>query len=123
MKNDTQVKKFKDLCKMTAQSLLEYILIVGIASLIFVAIGPMMKRGIQSIVKVTADQLSPQNEAQQQPKITDGYLVESFSTIKLNSETTTLEAPNRIITYLFDDTTETNQESLINLGFTNRSSE
>ena len=117
----TQTKKSCCLYENLAQSLIEYVLIVGVVSLIFVAMGPYMKRAIQSIVKVTADQLRPQNEAEQQPTPETGYLVESFSASRLISETTIAEEPiNQSTGYIFNDITQRSENAVANQGFTER---
>src|SRR3990167_6310436 len=60
------------------QSLLEYVILISIVGAVLVAMGPYMKRGVQAVVKVTADQLANQEQAEQ--SVDSGYLVEAFST-------------------------------------------
>ena len=47
------------------QSIVEYIIIIGIAIVALYALGPGFRRGVQSVVKATADQLAPQQNADQ----------------------------------------------------------
>lgn len=62
-----------------AQTILEYIILVGIVAVILAAMQPLVKRGIQSIVKVTADQLGQQSNADQTVDEDKGYLLGTFS--------------------------------------------
>ena len=107
--------------KISGQSLLEYVLIVGAVSLIFVAMGPSMRRGIQSIVKVTSDELAVQNQADQTYDPNAGYLVESFSSTKLNSDTSFIEFPGGSTRRVFNENSERFGNALISEGFTDRS--
>ena len=100
------------------QSLLEYTLIVGVVSLVFVAMGPSMRRGIQSIVKVTSDGLAVQNQADQVYDPNAGYLVESFSSAKLNSDTAFRELPGGITRRIYNENSERYENALINEGLT-----
>ena len=62
------------------QSMLEYTIIVGIITVVLYYMGTSIKRGVQSLVKVTADQVGDQQNADQD--FTDyqqGYLVSSNS--------------------------------------------
>ena len=63
------------------QSILEYTIIVGIVTVVLYYIGTGMKRGVQSVVKVTADQLGNQQGADQDFNDTrQGYMQSSTST-------------------------------------------
>ena len=63
------------------QSILEYVLLVGIVTLVLVYMGTDFKRGIQSAVKVTADQLGSQTNADQEfdSSVQQSILVNSLS--------------------------------------------
>lgn len=47
------------------QSIIEYVIIIGIAVMALYAMGPSFRRGVQSVIKSTADQLAPQKNAEQ----------------------------------------------------------
>ena len=62
------------------QSILEYTIIVGIVTVVLYYMGTGIKRGVQSLVKVTADQVgSQQNSDQDFNDYSQGYLVSSGS--------------------------------------------
>ena len=62
------------------QSILEYTIIIGIVTVVLFYMGTGVKRGVQSLVKVTADQVgSQQNSDQDFNDATQGYLVSSNS--------------------------------------------
>ncbi len=48
-----------------AQTILEYTIVIGVVILIMFAMGPMMKRGIQSLIKTVADEVGIQQNADQ----------------------------------------------------------
>ena len=47
------------------QTFIEYTLLVGVLVTVLIAMTPMMRRGIQALVKVTADQVGTQQNAEQ----------------------------------------------------------
>ena len=52
--------------KTRAQTMVEYIVLIGIVTVAVFYMGPLFKRGIQSVVKVTADQIGNQQNADQE---------------------------------------------------------
>ena len=67
------------------QSILEYTMIIGILTVVLFYMGTGIKRGVQSIVKVTADQVGNQQEADQDfnnPQL--GYMVSTDSQMQGN---------------------------------------
>ena len=99
------------------QTLLEYIVLVSIVAAALGVMSPLFKRGIQSIVKVTADQMAPQNESEQDPE--SGYLVNAFTSRRETSEKIVHDVLD-IKEYIFNDISNETSQSLTNLGFTNR---
>ncbi len=65
--------------KLNGQSLMEYTIFVGIVIVSLLFMGSFLKRGVQSVVKLTADQLAPQNEAEESAEETEAHLEESYS--------------------------------------------
>lgn len=62
------------------QSILEYAIIVGIVTVVLYYMGTGIKRGVQSLVKITADQVGNQQNSDQDFKDTQqGYLQASNS--------------------------------------------
>ena len=102
-----------------AQSLLEYIFLIGIVTMALFAMNTLFKRGIQGIIKVTADQIGNQQNAEQKITPTSGFLGEAYSSTKSNIQKNTRELDGAV-DYIFDDRVDTFSNSLVNLGFTNR---
>jgi Flp pilus assembly pilin Flp len=62
------------------QSIMEYTIIVGIVTVVLYYMGTSIKRGVQSLVKVTADQVgNQQNSDQDFNDVQQGYMNESNS--------------------------------------------
>ncbi len=67
----------------SGQTVVEYIVLIGIITAALIVMGPLFKRGVQSLVKVTSDQIGDQQNADQDfldandPGATGGYLVGS----------------------------------------------
>jgi Flp pilus assembly pilin Flp len=60
------------------QTILEYTIIIGIVAIVFVYMGAGMKRGLQSMIKVTADQIGNQENSDQDfNDVEQGYMVSS----------------------------------------------
>ena len=114
-----------------AQVLLEYIIIIGIVTIILFAMFHAAKRGIQSVVKITADQVGNQEDADQvtgvpngntfSPSVSavSGYLVEMNSAIQANNRKQTKENSGNTA-YIYDESVLTVTNSVTNLGFSNR---
>ena len=100
-----------------AQSILEYMMVIGIVALVLTVMGPIFKRGIQSVIKSTADQIGVQNQADQTVTNTSGYLVESFTNRRIASDTLTEQSYGDVATTYVDAITTTSN-TLTNLGFT-----
>lgn len=103
-----------------AQTLAEYVILIGIVLLVLTAMTPAVRRGIQSIVKVTADQLGNQHNADQSADEESGYLVSSKTSTTSFSQKTIGESPNYSAEYRTRGSVATNATSEVNLGFTNR---
>ena len=114
-----------------AQVLLEYIIIIGIVTIVLFAMFHAAKRGIQSVVKITADQVGNQQSADQvsgvptgnafNPDLSaiSGYLVEMNSATQANNRKQTKENAGDI-SYIYDESVLTVTNSVTNLGFSNR---
>jgi len=115
--------------KMSArrgQSILEYTIIVGIITLVLYYMGTSIKRGVQSFVKVTADQVGNQENADQDFSDTQqGYMQASNSTSqsiynKQISEVGYIPSSGNAV-YLgntsYNDATYTSTNTITNGGF------
>jgi len=117
--------------RKNAQSLLEYALLAGIVTVAFLTMGVFMRRGIQSVVKVTADQLAPQNMAEKEDDITKAHLEESYTATRGRAEKLIREVNPATVTgsieyrYAVDGTmrweTDTKSNTTMNMGYTNQS--
>ena len=98
------------------QILLEYIIVIGIVVLVLFAMSTMIKRGTQGMIKVVADQIGNQVNAEQDFE-NSGYLSSSYSSTRAETLKTKTDFLGNI-TYSFGDLVATNSEVVINLGFT-----
>ena len=65
------------------QSIIEYTMIIGIITLVLFYMGTGIKRGVQSLVKITADQVGNQQNSDQDFNDTmSGYMESSNSSIQ-----------------------------------------
>ncbi len=63
-----------------AQTMIEYTLIVGVVSIVLYYMGASIKRSVQGLIKVTADQIgNQQNSDQDFTDYQQGYLISSKS--------------------------------------------
>jgi len=102
-----------------AQTLLEYVIIIGIVTLVLMAMAPRMKRGIQAIIKVTADQMAIQEDSDQTADREAGHMVKSDTDTISNMQTISRQLGPNVIKYFYKDKVVTEASSRINLGFTN----
>ncbi len=99
-----------------AQIFLEYVIVIGVVVLIMIAMSTMIKRGTQGMIKVVADQIGEQANAEQRFDDT-GFLESSYtSTRAITSKTK--EELSGVTTYIFGDTTTIKSNVHIDMGFT-----
>ena len=87
--------------------------------MVLFAMNQIIKRGIQGIVKVTADQIGNQQNAEQKITPTSGFLIEAYTSTRANIGKDTRELGGSY-DYIFDDLVQTFSNSQVNLGFTNK---
>ena len=100
----------------SAQSILEYSLLLGMVVVVLITMSPGVKRSIQSMVKLTADQIGTQQNAEQIVTPESGYLISSTALIQSISNKQVSETFGDI-TYNLDDRTVTNETTGTSLGF------
>jgi len=109
------------------QSILEYTIIVGIVTVVLYYMGTGIKRGVQSMVKVTADQVgNQQNSDQDFNDSQQGYMVSSNSVMNESNNKQKTEigyiVANGDAPYLqntsFNESTYTMDNTITNGGFT-----
>ena len=109
------------------QSIVEYTMIVTILMLVIFYMGTSIKRGVQSLVKVTADQIGNQQNADQDFNDTQqGYLETSNSMATMNTtdrstEQGYIDKITQNAVYLgdkyFNEVTYMTQNTITNAGF------
>lgn len=112
---------FRQLKKLETdgQVFLEYMLLIGIVIGVMIAMTPFVKRMSQSMVKLAADQIGNQREAEQDAG-DRGYLVNSYTASRANRD---FRKRERLGTTTFNYVTErmeADSESFSNLGFSPR---
>ncbi len=101
---------------LKAQTVIEYILLIGIVVGVLLVMSPYMRRLIQGLVKTVADQVGNQVNSEQDFE-QSGYLVNSFTTTGATADQETRELLGTF-NYIYDDETETKTKTSLNLGFT-----
>ena len=100
-----------------AQIFLEYVIVIGSVILVIFAMSTLVKRGTQGMIKVVADQIGNQAEADQD--FDKGYLESSYTLSRTNSTKRKTEFAGNT-TYTFRATTVTSTNVLIDMGFTEK---
>jgi predicted PurR-regulated permease PerM len=98
------------------QTILEYTIVLGVIIIVMFSMGPMIKRGLQSLIKVVADQVGVQNDADQRFDEA-GHMVASYVDTRGSMDKQTQDIAGRT-RYIYDDFTTTSSNALVNLGFT-----
>jgi len=104
-----------------AQTISEYIILIGIVAVALAAMQPLVKRGIQSIVKVTADQLGQQSNADQEVDEEKSYLLGTFSDRRGRSTKEVRETKGvTSLEYLYRDVARTRANAVTKGGVVNQ---
>ncbi|OGX19742.1 MAG: hypothetical protein A2Y04_04955 [Omnitrophica WOR_2 bacterium GWC2_45_7] len=106
----------KKLRSREAQTFIEYTILIGIVAMAFFVLEPLIKRGLQGMIKVVSDQVGNQEEGDQAFDDT-GHLESSYLTVESRVKKDTRESFGTT-TYSFNDKTVQMTNALINLGFT-----
>ena len=103
-----------------AQTFLEYAILISVVAAALVAMSPGIRRSIQSILKVTSDQLALQNEADQVFNLEKGGWV-SFQNQVTHSNRVTerRETPSGTPLYRINQVDETHQNVQVMLELLN----
>jgi predicted PurR-regulated permease PerM len=104
------------------QSVLEYTIIVGIVTVVLYYMGTSVKRGMQSLVKVTADQVGNQQNADQDfNDIQQGYMQSSNSTVQESKSKKVTELGNSTAyagNTSYNESSYSTSKTITNAGFT-----
>lgn len=98
-----------------AQTFIEYTVLVGIIAMAFFILNPLIKRGMQGMIRVVSDQVGNQ-EGGDQAFDDSGHLNASYISVESTVRKDTLESSGTT-TYSFNDRTFQRTNALINLGF------
>lgn len=90
--------------KNSGQSLMEYIIIIGVAMTAIYFMTPAIKRHMQAIIKGTADQLAPQSRAEQDFNEEETHLANSLSATAERVSRTTEDNVNGMTTFVSGST-------------------
>ncbi len=102
-----------------AQNLSEYVIVLGLVTAVFFALGPLFRRGTQAVIKLTADQIGNQVNAEQRVTPRSGYLESLYTTTRSAQNNNTNESLG-VLTYTYGESEGASSDSMVNLGFTNR---
>ncbi|HQP10280.1 MAG TPA: hypothetical protein PKV41_02715 [Candidatus Omnitrophota bacterium] len=102
--------------KTRGQVIAEYTMVIGVVVMVLMAMSVMIKRGLQGMVKVVADQVGNQKDADQKVE-KSGYLVSQYTSTRMSSDAIESEFLG-VKNYIRDDTTQTITTTVTNLGFT-----
>ncbi len=99
------------------QTISEYILLVGIVTMAIIFMGTDLKRGLQSVVKVTIDQLGNQANSDQDFSDHQGGLTGSLAVTSQNRQRTVNSLGNEKTNYLTNDQMGSDSTILTNVSF------
>lgn len=99
-----------------AQIILEYTVIAGVIVMVLLAMNVMIKRGVQGMIKVVADQVGNQINAEQRFD-ESGHMESQYTTTRTSLDKTTREFGG-VTTYEYDDIMTLDTTTVSNLGFT-----
>ena len=98
------------------QTTVEYIIIIGIVITALYAMGPLFKRGTQSLIKATSDQLAAQNRADQDFSYDASHL-DIMTTRTGTSSQRNVQETNYAVNTLVSEATDTFSNMTTNMGF------
>jgi len=101
----------------SAQTFVEYTMLIGVVSALLIAMSTMVRRGVQEMVKVVSDQIGNQELADQNPDPQAGRLINILSDTFVDTDTKTQQRLD-VITYNYHrDFTRTRSTTISNTGF------
>jgi len=107
--------KKKSSCRR-AQTLSEYTIIIGLIIMAFMAMQHRLIRAIQGMVRLVADQVGVQKNSDQRFD-ESGHMISSDVMIRQQISKETRDVLG-VINYIYNDITAQNEESSMNLGYT-----
>lgn len=98
-----------------AQTILEYTMLFGILTSLLIAMTPLLRQGIQGMVKGVADQIGIQQNADQRGG-SKGYLVNYLASTSINREKNVRERLGDVTYNFITDETSTQSETFSIIG-------
>lgn len=102
---------------MKGQTLIEYILIIGVVIAATYAIGPAFRRGIQTVVRSAADQVAVQKDADQDFGYNSGYMASSKMNTDFAAQRSVRESSYYTTNTLVNEATTMHINTVTNMGF------
>ncbi|MDO8579975.1 MAG: hypothetical protein Q7S13_00675 [Candidatus Omnitrophota bacterium] len=99
-----------------AQSMLEYVIVIGVIVTVLFTMNPMLKRSIQGLIKFVADQVGNQENAEQDFDET-GYLQSQHVKTQAAIHRTESDFLG-VMNYISDEVIVSESNTQINAGFT-----
>ena len=119
--NSNSLENKKNPVYNNAQSLTEYVMLLGIVTLVFASINPLIKRAVQGSVKTVADQIGLQNESEQDvTSERSSFLEQANSIISPSLKIKRVIEIAGITTYKYEEFTIVLSNTVINAGFSER---
>ena len=104
----------------SGQTIVEYTMVLSLIMVVILAMQPMIKRAGQGMIKLMADQIGNQQEADQRSfyanSITEGHMERAIARTQAVMDSQTVEFLG-MTNYVSDDRIETDSEQQSNLGF------
>jgi hypothetical protein len=100
----------------TGQVFVEYTMILAVLVLVMFGMGPMFQRGLQSLIRLVADQVGVQENAEQKFD-ESGHIESTYISTRSTTNKRTLDFVGTT-NYVLSDAVEMTSDALINLGFT-----
>ncbi len=72
--------------KTQGQTIVEYVILIGIVITALYAMGPAFKRGVQTVIRGTSDQLAYQNAAEQDFSFDQSHLTRMTTQSRVNNQ-------------------------------------
>ncbi len=113
------MKNSYGLFKRSAQTFVEYTLLVGVVIGLLIAMAPMLRRGTQGMIKIVSDQVGFQANAEQIGG-TMGHLIETRTHTAIDRQRRTDEKFGNTTYQFLRDEVETQTSSFSNMGWSER---
>ena len=98
------------------QHIIQYTMVLGIVTVAIMIMGPSIQRYFQGIIKVVADQIGNQANADQDFNSDSGYLISTFIDTDSTTRKRTVDRAG-VITYIYDDSITTISNADMDYGF------